>query len=115
MRSGSIGNSCRPLFRSKQESLCGFNERLGSVGREGVTTVLGHLKTKVNEVCDIKKYSRLRTRSLIHLPPTLCHHPKNSSERLDNNTRIHARVLIEELCHLKGERVYAGCRARRPP
>ena len=37
---------------------------------EGVTTVPGHLKTKVSEVCDIQKDSQLRTRSLIHLPPS---------------------------------------------
>jgi len=46
----------------------------------------GHLKTKVNEVNDIQNNSRLRTRRLIHLAPTLRHRPKHSSGRLDNNT-----------------------------
>ena len=37
---------------------------MGNIGREDVQKVLGYLKTKVNEVCYIRKDSRLRTRRL---------------------------------------------------
>ena len=85
---------------ARKSSICGFKERSWSgVGREGVQSVLGHLKKQSME-CVISKKTVDYTQKTSYIPPTICHRPKHRSRRLDNlcfprKVQIHYIWLIQ--------------------